>query len=205
MAQYVEGRPLLEGRVGVLASAFNPPTIAHAALAEACREAAGLDQVAFALARRLPHKRFEDVGFDHRMEMLAALTATRAEWASVATDGGLFVEMAREVKAVSGDGVQALLLCGRDAAERIVGWDYGVGPPIEAQLREFAMVVAARGGDYRPPADIAGRVASVALRAECREVSSSAVRAAIAADGAWSELVPDPVAKRIRALGLYGA
>ncbi len=204
MAQYFEGRPLHEGRVGVLASAFNPPTIAHVALAEACRKAADLDQVAFALARRLPHKRFDDVAFEQRMEMLVALTSTRPEWASVATEGGLFVEMAREVKSLGGEPVEALLLCGRDAAERIVGWDYGEEPSIEQQLREFAMVVAGRHGDFAPPPELAGRIVTVALPADCRDVSSSAVRAAIAAGAGWSGLVPAAVASRIRSLGLYG-
>lgn len=204
MAEFFEGRPLPAGRIGVLASAFNPPTIAHVALADACRAAAGLDQVVFALARRLPHKSFEDVPFEQRMQMLVALTSTRDEWASVATDGGLFSEMAREVKALSGDAVEALLLCGRDAAERIVGWDYGDQTPIEEQLSEFGMIVAAREGPYAAPPQIAARVASVVLPQECREVSSSAVRAAIRAGGDWRAMAPPAVAQLIAQLKLYG-
>ncbi len=204
MAEYLKGRPLATGRVGVLASAFNPPTIAHVALAEAAREAAGLDQIAFALARRLPHKDFEDTSFEQRLELLRALTDERDEWACVVTDGGLFVEMARELKTLSGPGVQALLLCGRDAAERIVGWDYGDAPPIQEQLREFRMVVAARAGEYCPPNKIAAGVLSVTLPPECAPVSSSAVRAAIAAGADWEALAPPAVVELVLRLGLYG-
>jgi hypothetical protein len=41
-------------------------------------------------------------------------------------------------------------MCGRDAAERIVGWDYGDGPPIQDQLNEFRLLVASREGEYSP-------------------------------------------------------
>jgi nicotinic acid mononucleotide adenylyltransferase len=205
VAEYRKGRALRTGRVGVLASAFNPPTIAHVALAAAAQSAAGLDQIAFALPRRLPHKSFDGTSFEQRLELLLALTEEREEWACVVTDGGLFVEMAREIKALSGPDVRTLLLCGRDAAERIVGWSYGDAPPIEEQLREFGMVVAARAGEYHPPQAIAAGVVSVELPPECRLVSSSAVRAAIAAGIDWSRLAPPAVAERVRRLGLYGA
>lgn len=203
MAHYVEGRPLTHGRVGVLASAFNPPTIAHVALAEAARDAVGLDQIAFALPKRLPHKSYEGASFEQRLEMLQALTATRQEWACVVTDGGLFVEMAREIKALSGSGGETLLLCGRDAAERIVAWDYQDSPPIEEQLREFAMVVAARVGRYEPPGGLAERFTLVSLPDGCAEVSSSAVREAVRSGGRWAHLTPPVVARRVRELGLY--
>ena len=203
MAQYLAGRPLSNGRVGVLPSAFNPPTIAHVALADAAREVAGLDQIAFALPKRLPHKDYTDASFDERLEMLLALTATRQEWACVVTDGGLFIEMAREVKALSGPNVEALLLCGRDAAERIVGWDYQEAPPIEDQLREFGMVVAARGERYRPPNRLADRFTSASLPDECAEVSSSSVRAEVARGEDWRAFVPPAVADIVVKLGLY--
>ncbi|MBI1357810.1 MAG: hypothetical protein GC160_26030 [Acidobacteria bacterium] len=205
MARYLEGRPLAQGRLGVLPSAFNPPTTAHVALAEAARQAAGLDQVAFTLPERFPHKQFEGASFEQRARMLTALTAGHAGWATAATEGGLFLEMARELLQLSGPGVEAVVLCGRDAAERIVGWDYGEGPPIERQLEEFRLAVAEREGSYAPPAELASRIVRVPMPAEARAVSSSAVRAAIAAGRPWERMVPRPVAAVIRELGLYGA
>ena len=204
MARYLEGRPLAHGKLGVLPSAFNPPTLDHVALAEAAREAIGLDQVASALAERLPHKQFQDASFNDRARMLTALTAERSEWATVVTVGGLFVEMARELAGLCGPEVELLLLCGRDAAERIVGWDYGDAPPIEQQLREFRLVVAERAGPYQPPAPVAARVASVQLPEERRRIASSGVRAAIAAGQPWEAMVPPAVAASIRQIGLYG-
>lgn len=203
MAEYVQSRPLQQGRVGVLASAFNPPTIAHVALAEAARSVAGLAQVAFTLARRLPHKEYEDAPFEQRLRLLRELSATRPEWACVVTNGGLFLEMALEIKAVSGAGVETLLLCGRDAAERIVGWDYGDGPPIEQQLQEYGMVVAARAGEYAPPESIAGELFRVSLPDFCDDVSSSAVRAAVRDGGSWREMVPAAVAGPMAEMQLY--
>ena len=42
-----------------------------------------------------------------------------------------------ELQALGGPEVEAVLLCGADAAERFTTWDYGGGPSFAEQLRAF--------------------------------------------------------------------
>jgi nicotinic acid mononucleotide adenylyltransferase len=94
-------------------------------------------------------------------------------------------------------------MCGRDAAERIVGWDYGDGPPIQDQLNEFRLLVASREGEYSPPERYTGRIQRVELANPFDEVSSTAVRTAIAQSDDWRRWVTEPVAAEIERRGLY--
>jgi hypothetical protein len=70
--------------VALLAGAWNPPTRAHVALAEAAREFA--PEVLLTLPGVLPHKEFEEPGFDTRLGWLLQLAAGR-EWLGVAAGG----------------------------------------------------------------------------------------------------------------------
>src|SRR5260370_15230746 len=65
------GRP---ARLGILPAAFNPPTRAHLALAQAALST--VDEVLFVLPRGFPHKAYEDATFDQPVQLL--MTATRA-------------------------------------------------------------------------------------------------------------------------------
>ena len=67
-------------------------------------------------------------------------------------DGGLFVEIAREAREQY-PGADIYLLCGRDAAERILTWDYGDPDFARKMLQEFKLLVAPRVGSYEPPAE----------------------------------------------------
>ena len=53
-------------RVGLFPAAWNPPTLAHLALAEA--GLAFADEVLLVLPRVFPHKEFEQASFDLRLE-----------------------------------------------------------------------------------------------------------------------------------------
>lgn len=202
--QYFQGAPPGAGRLGIFPGVFNPVTRAHLALARAARSQHRLDQVVFLLPRTFPHKEYEETSLEQRVALLAAATAQDPALAIACSKGGLFVEIAREFRAVCGSSVELLLLCGRDAAERIAGWDYGDGPPFARQLEEFQMLVASREGDYSIPAEYAGRIHLIRMPPAFDEVSSSAVRAAIEQGDAWEELVPEGVARWIRENRLYG-
>ncbi|MGD0580174.1 MAG: hypothetical protein ABSC08_14735, partial [Bryobacteraceae bacterium] len=83
-------------RVALLPGAWNPPTRAHLALAEAALQFA--PEVMLALPGVFPHKGFAEAGFDTRLEWLLSLAASR-DWLGVAAGGnGLFVELARELR-----------------------------------------------------------------------------------------------------------
>ena len=201
-ARFLCGEPLARGRLGALPAAFNPLTVAHVALAEAAREAAGLDQVAFILPRSLPHKDFEGASFDDRRAMLEAAVCGRDRFAAVVTDGGLFHEIAEELRAACGPGVEIFLICGRDAAERIIGWDYGSSPTIVEQLERFRLLAGSRGGPCQPPPELEG-VTAFELPGRFDEVSSSAVREAIRSGRPWRSFTPPEVAALIDDRKLY--
>src|SRR5712692_8152838 len=153
------GKP---AKLAILPGAFNPPTRAHLAMAEAALTVA--DEVLFVLPRAFPHKEYSGAGFDTRVELLRAALARNARFSLASSDRGLFIEMAREARLDYGV-TELFILCGRDAAERIVNWDYGRGDSIEKQLEVFELLVASRGGHYDPPAPIRNRVRSIALPA----------------------------------------
>lgn len=171
-------------RIGVLAGAFNPLTRAHVALISAARPS--VDEIVCVVPKVFPHKEFHGAALEDRVEMLhRASDGYRVH----VSDRGLFIDIARELRSESTD-AEIVFICGRDAAERIVGWDYGPSGSIERLLDEFQLLVAARGGEYLPPAHLSDRVGVLALDQSLDEVSSTEVRRRIAAGKPWEHLVP---------------
>lgn len=203
MAEYVIGSPGDALRVGVLPSAFNPPTIAHLALADAAQRFADLDEVVFALPSDLPHKSFEGASRDQRIEMLKAAADALPARGVVLTEGGLFVEIARELKRLHRPGAEIFLICGNDAAQRIAAWDYGAGLPFADQLREFTLLVGDREGHYLPDPGWDKRVQTVDLPAEFDAVSSANLRQRRRRNEDWQALTTPAVAQLIEEWDLY--
>jgi len=56
-------------RLGLFGGTFDPIHLGHLILAEACREACGLDRVWFVVTATPPHKRGERTSVQHRLEM----------------------------------------------------------------------------------------------------------------------------------------
>jgi hypothetical protein len=84
-------------RVGVYPGTFNPPTIAHVAIAAAAREQRDLDQVVFALSRSPINKEHVDRPlFEHRVDVVRAV-CSRYRWLDVViTDARLLVDIAAD-------------------------------------------------------------------------------------------------------------
>jgi nicotinic acid mononucleotide adenylyltransferase len=114
------------------------------------------------------------------------------------TERGLFIDIAREYRAQFGTETRLAFLCGRDAAERILAWDYGRAGVVEEMLNEFELLVAARGGDFEPPPELKYRIHSLRLPAGHDEVSSTEVRHRIARGEPWEHLVPETIVERVR-------
>jgi len=95
---------------------------------------AELDEVVLVLPRVFPHKNYAGASFAQRADMLHALVDRRPRLAAATTEGGLFIDIAEECRAAYGPNVQLAFVCGRDAAERIVGWDYGKPNAINKML-----------------------------------------------------------------------
>jgi nicotinate-nucleotide adenylyltransferase len=177
-------------RIGVLAGAFNPVTHAHLALAEAAGKI--FDEVVCVVPRVYPHKHLHGASLEDRIEMLKLAGGRyRVEIA----EGGLFIDIARELRRPD---IEICFICGRDAAERVIDWDYGEAGAIEKMLAEFSIVVAERGGTYEPPKHVRHRVHRLELDQDFSDVSSTEVRRRIAAGEPWEHLVPLPIADRVR-------
>ena len=177
--------------LGVLPAAFNPPTRAHMALAHAAL--AIVDEVLFVLPRGFPHKSYDDASFDQRLEMLLAATAGEARYSVAASDRGLFVEIAEECRQAYGADVRLLFICGRDAAERIIAWDYGEADAFRRMLQRFELLVAERDGHYYPPAEIRERVHVLEVPEEIGAISATEVRARLRRGEPWEHLVPEDI------------
>lgn len=185
-------------RIGLLPGGFNPPTVAHLAL---LRAAAGvLDAVVVVVPRAYPHKSFAGAPLEVRLEMLRGLAA-EVPCAVALADQGLFIDMTREFRRDVLPGAEVHFVCGRDAAERITCWDYGVPGEIERQLCEYKLVVASRRGEYEPPAALRHAIVPLPMTAGYDEVSSTMVRDMLEKgdDAAlWQPLVPENIRDIVR-------
>ena len=121
--------------------------------------------------------------------MLRLAIGDHANFSLAASDQGLFIDLARDAQ--RDYDAELFLLCGRDAAERIVGWDYGDRDGIHQQLREFQLLVASRGGGFTPSKEIEERVSAIGLSLD--ETSSSEVRRRVESGENWRELVPGSI------------
>lgn len=183
-------------RLAVFPGTFNPVTVAHRALAGAAL--AHVEEVVLVLPRLFPHKEYSGASFGARVQMLCATFQPNEPISVAASDRGLFLEIAAECRAAYGSEVALSFLCGRDAAERIVGWDYGRPGAVAEMLRQFELLVAARNGEYQPPPAIRSAVRCLELAGALDHISASRVRAAIAREEAWEHLVPEEVLEEVR-------
>jgi cytidyltransferase-like protein len=179
-----ESRPT---RLGLLPGSFNPPTRAHLALAES---ALGfVDEVLLVIPQAFPHKTWEGASPEQRIEMLRRVTAARPRIGAAVTEGGLFIDIAREARRLFPES-EMHIVCGRDAAERIISWDYGQTGSIEQMFEEFQLLVAPRQGGYVPPQHLVYAVRALPL-ASYDDCASTRVRTA--AEN-WRSLVPAEIA-----------
>lgn len=203
MLHFQLGHPITEGKVGVLPGAFNPPTVAHMAVAREARVQHVLNQVVYLLPEVFPHKGYDGATFEDRLAMLRSVVEPEEGYAVASSEKGLFIDIARETREVCGPRVEIYLICGRDAAERIVEWDYGEGPSFAQQLDEFQLLVASRAGEYAIPALYEGRIHGIDLPRSFETVSSTRIREAVATGDPFHKWVDERVAQQIERRGLY--
>ena len=187
------GRPSC---LGVLPGTYNPVTIAHLALARAALSS--VNEVLFVLPRVFPHKEYSGASFAQRVELLCAAADENSAFSIAAADRGLFAEIATECLATYGEGTRLTFLCGRDAAQRIIGWDYGRPGAVVEMLRRFDLLVASRGGDYQPPEEFQAAIRPLELAGEFDHVSATEIRHRIARGEPWEHMVPAAVRRRVR-------
>jgi len=181
--------------LGVLPAGFNPPTRAHLALAEAGLSI--VDEVLFVLPREFPHKSYESVSFAQRMEMLLAATEGEPRYSVASSEGGLFVEIAGECRETYGRETALMFVCGRDAAERILNWDYGQPGAFHRMLQDFEMLVAPRSGAFHPPDEMRRRIRSLPVDGSISAISATDVRQRVRCGEPWEHLVPDEIVSMV--------
>jgi nicotinate-nucleotide adenylyltransferase len=197
--QFVKGPRREIATLGVLPGTFNPPTRAHFALANAALPYC--DEILFVLPRALPHKDYSGVSFHDRLRLLETAVADHPRFAIAASDGGLFLEIAQECREAYDSGVEISFLCGRDAAERIVGWKYERDEMLAEMFEQFSLLVARRQGEYVAPQHLASRIRCLDIEEGWDDVSATEVRERIAAGLDYEHLVPPAIAADVR--GMY--
>jgi nicotinic acid mononucleotide adenylyltransferase len=161
-----------------------------------------VDEVLFILPRRLPHKDYSGVSFDDRLILVGMAIREEPRFSLATSEGGLFIDIARECRVAYGPETKLSFLCGRDAAERIVAWDYGTEGALKTMLEEFDMLVADRQGSYTPPAEHSDRIHTLEVDEDCDHIAATEVRHRILSAEPWQHLVPDTIAEPIGEL--YG-
>jgi nicotinate-nucleotide adenylyltransferase len=183
-------------KLGILSGAFNPVTRAHLALVDAALT--HVDEVLCVVPRAYPHKEFHGASLEDRVEMLSR---SGGHYGVEIVGGGLLIDIARELKRVH-PGAEFYFITGRDAAERVVTWDYGDPNAIGQIFEELHLLVASRQGSYQPPDELCHRIHALTLEESFDEVSSTEVRRRIAAGEPWEHLVPAPIIDLVREI--YG-
>lgn len=186
---------------GLFGGTFDPPHLAHLAVAQACAEAAGLDRVVWMPAATSPHKQGR----------AQTPPETRLAMVRAAIDGnGRFeasdLEIRRRGVSYTVDTVRALatgrlaLILGGDSLGSFASWR----EPQEI-VRHADLVVYRRPGDAVRLDALPGWLADAVTVVDGPplDLSSTALRARVAAGQTIRYLVPDGVRAVVRREGLY--
>jgi hypothetical protein len=164
--------PGLPRRVGCYPGSFDPPTVAHLAIAEAAVRQGGLDRVDLVVSRRaLGKEHLDDDSVARRLVVLDRVVASRPWLAVTTTDAQLIAEVAA--------GYDAVIL-GADKWRQVIdpAW-YGDDPAArDAAVAALPRVLVAPRGHDRPDG-----VELLDIDDAHLHVSSSAVRAG---DHSWA-------------------
>jgi nicotinate-nucleotide adenylyltransferase len=199
--------------LGVFGGTFDPIHVAHLAVAEAARDALGLERVLFIPNRQPPHKPDQAVTpAADRLAMVRAAIADNPAFESstieIDRDGPSYtadtLEALRGERLAAGESGELALILSAEALTGLATWHE------PARVLELAtLVVVPRDGS---PAIDADAIARLVPGAEARVVmldgprmrlSASDIRARAAAGRSLRYLVPDAVAAYIGDHGLY--
>lgn len=201
-------------RLGLFGGSFDPVHLGHLELARSCRQQARLDEVWFVPAATQPFKQHGPAASDaDRLAMLRLATADESAFrvCSIEIDRGgvsYTVDTLRQVHAERPD-AELYFLLGADALRDLPTWREP-----EAICGLATPLVVARAGepapDFQPLLTICPPERVEAIRAAqvtmpAMPISSSAIRAAIAAGQSAAEWLPSMVWGYITEYGLYAA
>jgi len=189
--------------LGILGGAFDPPHNAHLMIAEAARQQLGLDRVRFIPYAAGPHRPEGAVAdaadrFEMVVRCIADLEVFEADDREIAQGGTSWTVDTLEAIAAEIPGGRLTLILGTDQLRLFTTWRSW------ERILELAELAALRRGDevtddLEPV--VAARVRAIDLPP--MEVSSTLVRAALAAGEDIRHLVPPAVARYIEEHRLY--
>ena len=194
--------------LGILGGTFNPPHVGHLVCGQEARAALGLDEVVLMPVASPPHKPLaDDPGPEARLEMCRR-AAGDADWLGVSD-----VEVRRGGASYTADtlaelrearpGDELTWIAGGDMALSLPGWHE---PERILSLARFAVAErqeTRREEIERALSDLTGKDSVVFFDMPRIDVSSSEVRARVAAGRPVRWLVPDAVARYVEERGLY--
>jgi nicotinate-nucleotide adenylyltransferase len=187
-------------RIAIFGGTFDPVHCAHLAVAREAARVFGLSRVLFIPASRPPHKCGATVaGYEDRYRMVELACQGEPLFEASRLEAGqeqsYSIDTIERVLPTLAPGDELFFLIGSDAFAEVGTWHRWR----DVVTRVRFIVVSRPGHDYTtPPGARVKRLDSVGLR-----VSSSSVRAALAAGGSPAEL-PPAVLQYIRERGLYG-
>lgn len=201
--------PAAENRIGILGGTFDPPHIGHLWLATLAADTLGLDRILFLPAASPPHKRGQPMSHAADRVAMTRLAidpdpAFSLSLVEMQRPGPSYtVDTLTQLRAENPDASFTLLM----AADTLAGIDAWREPDQVLALAEWA--VAPRPGSTLPErAVLAERFGSAAgrihlLDGPALDVSSTAIRARVAAGRTIRYLVAPAVEDHIRERGLY--
>jgi len=197
-------------RLGILGGTFDPIHVGHLDAADAARSALTLDEVLFIPSHDPPHRPADPLATPFHRFALVALAIQdrpgyRASDIELRRSGPTYtVATLRELHQSGWKPSQIFFILGADAFAEIATWyQY----PAVLECANFAVI-------SRPGATTEATAAAVPgdtgtgiyhVEARTRDVSSTLIRARLAAGQPIDDLTPPAVAGHIRAHQLYGA
>jgi nicotinate-nucleotide adenylyltransferase len=202
-------RPL---RTGVLGGTFDPPHLAHLALAQAAKDALDLDQVIFVVAGDPWRKAGRAISPASARVSMVQVAIEDLEWAGVST-----IEVGRSGPSYTAETLEALVSGG----EPDEAWWFILGADALADMAYWhepqRIIEHARLAVARRPDREGEPLVTDALRAAVPEIdaaidllpmplsdlSATEIRARVASGQPTDEMLPEVVRELIDALGLY--
>lgn len=200
--------PGARSRLGVFGGTFDPPHVGHVAVARDVADALALDRVLWIPARIPPHKQGEAVSpAAARLAMVRAAASVdvrfQASDLELARPGPSYtVDTLRSLRALHPEAELFLVL----GADQVRTLEHGWKEPVEV-LRLATLALMDREGEAATEAapPLPGMERSVHVPVTRVDVSSTRIRAAVAAGEDVSAWVPEEVLDVIRREGLYRA
>lgn len=193
-------------RLGLLGGTFDPPHRGHLAAALAVRDALSLDRVDLLVANDPWQKSGERAVTPAalRLQMVQALVegceGIGVDDREVRRGGPTYTVETLEELAIEQPGTEVFLIVGQDTADRIHTWHRHTDL---LALSTLVIVNRDQNAQQMPAALAGARVHSVTM--PLVDVSSTTVRASVAAGNDVSSMTSPAVSTVIRAHGLYGA